>query len=304
MARDNYNVQVELLVNVLPFIAREAIFALKGGTAINLFYRDMPRLSVDIDLTYLPIEDRKTSLADIDAALNRVQKAIRSELSSLTVDRIRGGDDNQTRLLVRRGTTQVKIETSPVMRGTLYAPALKSVTANVQNRFGFAEINVLAFEDLYGGKLHAAVDRQHPRDLFDVKILYENEGVTESLFRAFLVYIGCSGRPPHELLRPNLIELEQIYQDHFEGMTTEPVNLADLKATRVQLIEDIKTRLDDKAARFLLSLHDGEPDFNVINLPQAHSLPAIRWKIQNLQKLKTENPAKHADQRALLEALL
>jgi hypothetical protein len=46
------------LIRVLPSIAEEACFALKGGTAINLFVRDMPRLSVDIDLTYLPVQPR------------------------------------------------------------------------------------------------------------------------------------------------------------------------------------------------------------------------------------------------------
>ena len=53
--REVYRRQVQLLIRVLPSIAEEACFALKGGTAINLFVRDMPRLSVDIDLTYLPV---------------------------------------------------------------------------------------------------------------------------------------------------------------------------------------------------------------------------------------------------------
>jgi predicted nucleotidyltransferase component of viral defense system len=69
---DIYRKQVELLVQTLPQVAEETCFALKGGTAINLFVRDMPRLSVDIDLTYLPISDRNHSLADIDAALKRI----------------------------------------------------------------------------------------------------------------------------------------------------------------------------------------------------------------------------------------
>ena len=73
MAREQYMRQVELLVRTLPFIARQDVFALKGGTAINLFYRDMPRLSVDIDLTYLPIEDRDATLAGIDEALDRIR---------------------------------------------------------------------------------------------------------------------------------------------------------------------------------------------------------------------------------------
>ena len=73
---DRYIDQVRLLIDVLPHIAKENVFALKGGTAINLFYRDMPRLSVDIDLTYLPVEDRNASLRHIDEALDRIMEGI------------------------------------------------------------------------------------------------------------------------------------------------------------------------------------------------------------------------------------
>lgn len=75
-ASEAYRGQVTLLVRALPLVAEEAVFALKGGTAINLFVRDLPRLSVDIDLTYLPVEDRATSLANIDAAMRRVAAQI------------------------------------------------------------------------------------------------------------------------------------------------------------------------------------------------------------------------------------
>ena len=73
---ERYVAQVRLLLSTLPEIAREGVFALKGGTAINLFYRDMPRLSVDIDLTYLPVGDRGASLRDIDEAFDRITTAI------------------------------------------------------------------------------------------------------------------------------------------------------------------------------------------------------------------------------------
>ena len=76
---DTYRQQVALLIRTIPFVARERAFALKGGTAINLFVRDMPRLSVDIDLTYLPVEDRTTSLAAIDAAMLRIRERIEQE---------------------------------------------------------------------------------------------------------------------------------------------------------------------------------------------------------------------------------
>lgn len=167
---DRYAAQVRLLLSVLPEIATEKAFALKGGTAINLFYRNMPRLSIDIDLTYLPINDREASLKDIDATLDRITQAIARHNPRAQVQRIAGGGNNDTRILVSTGRTQVKVETSAVTRGAVYPPTRMVVSDVVAEHFGFAEMNILAFEDLYGGKLHAALDRQHPRDLFDVMI--------------------------------------------------------------------------------------------------------------------------------------
>ena len=65
MASETYKKQIRLLLDVLPEIAKESTLALNGGTAINLFLRDMPRLSVDIDLTYIPFDDRPTSFKNI-----------------------------------------------------------------------------------------------------------------------------------------------------------------------------------------------------------------------------------------------
>ncbi len=303
MAREQYMRQVDLLVRTLPFIARHETFALKGGTAINLFYRDMPRLSVDIDLVYLPIEDRETTLKGIDTTLERIREDLQRNLRGVAVQRIAGGGNNDTRVLVRQGGAEIKIETSPVARGTVHAPELRRVSQSVEDTFGFAEMQVVSFEDLFGGKLHAAVDRQHPRDLFDVKLLYENEGLTDALFRTFLIYVASSGRPPHELVRPSLAEIDDAFAKEFEGMTIEAVSLDELKAARTRLTGDLLARLDENAMRFLLSLHDGEPDFEAIGLPQASELPAVRWKVLNLRKLKEQNPAKHAEQRREIEGI-
>ncbi len=303
MARERYVRQVELLVRTLPYVARQDVFALKGGTAINLFYRDMPRLSVDIDLVYLPIEDRATSLARIDAALDALQADLRKNLRGASGQRIAGGGNNDTRVLVRQVGSEIKIETSPVGRGTVHPPELRAVTDAVADEFGFAEMQVVAFEDLFGGKLHAALDRQHPRDLYDVKLLHENEGITDALFRTFLVYVASSNRPPHELLRPNLKPLEEAFVQEFEGMTTQTVSLDELLVTRTRMIDEITARLDEKARGFLLSLHDGAPEFDLIGLPHAISLPAVQWKLLNLRTLKEQNPAKHEEQREAIERL-
>ena len=186
---DAYRQQVALLTRAIPFVATEEIFALKGGTAINLFVRDMPRLSVDIDLTYLPIANRATSLAAIDAALLRIKERIEQGIPGAKVNISRSAnEDIVTKLIVRSQGVQIKIEVTPVLRGVVYDPVIASVSPAVQEAFGFAEMRMVSFADLYAGKIVAALDRQHPRDLFDVRDLLANEGISDELRRAFLVY--------------------------------------------------------------------------------------------------------------------
>jgi predicted nucleotidyltransferase component of viral defense system len=302
--RKLYTAQVELLVRALPLIAGERAFALKGGTAINLFYRDMPRLSVDIDLTFLPLEPRAQALTAIDRAFDRLVAAAPKLLPDVSARRISGGGGGDTRLQLQSRTTQIKIEVSPVTRGTVGPPRLMRVTDPVEDQFGFAETQIVSFEDLYAGKLVAALDRQHPRDLFDVSLLYEHEGLTDPLFRTFLAYVASSSRPLHEIIDPNLHEIDRAFAQEFDGMTVEHVPLEHLLETRARLVADIRDRLAGGPAGFLLSLHDGAPDFGLIGLPEAEALPAIQWKLQNLRRLKEDDSAKHADQRGLLEAAL
>ena len=86
--RDAYRAQVELLIRCLPAVASAPDFAIKGGTAINLFLRNMPRLSVDIDLTYLPISDRDTALAGIRSQLARIADALRRNVPGIEIQRV------------------------------------------------------------------------------------------------------------------------------------------------------------------------------------------------------------------------
>ena len=149
---DSYRRQVELLVKVLPSVARERCFALKGGTAINLFVReDMPRLSVDIDLTYLPVSERRESLRDIDSSLRRIADHVRNTLPSVKAEM---GHHN---IRFRDRTTQTKVEVSPVLRGCVHEPREMSVTNVVEEEFGGAAMQVVSFFDLYAGKIMAAL---------------------------------------------------------------------------------------------------------------------------------------------------
>ena len=300
---DRYIDQARLLIDVLPDIAKEEVFALKGGTAINLFYRDMPRLSVDIDLTYLPVEDRGASLRHIDESLDRIIEAVAKRRPRYQVRRRAGRGNTDTRIMISNGRAQIKIETSPVARGAVLPPVIMPACQAVIDRFGFVETRVLALQDLYGGKLHAALDRQHQRDLFDVKLLYQHEGLTEDIFRVFMVYVASSNRPMHELLAPAAPPLDALYGEEFAGMTRDGVSEEALDETRLRLHADIRQRLTGDIATFLLSLHDSEPDFALIGLPGAARLPAVGWKLANLAKLMRNDPEKHVAQRNALKAL-
>ncbi len=230
MASEVFEGQVALLVRVLPYVATETCFALKGGTAINLFVRDLPRLSVDIDLVYLPIEDRETSLIGIRSALSRIAQKIRKAIpDSVVTDSANAGG---TLVLVRQRNAQIKIEVTPVLRGTVHPTELKTVRPSVEEQFGFAEIQVVSFADLYAGKLVAALDRQHPRDLFDVQHLLANEGIDDALYQAFLAYVLSHNRPAHELLQPRLKEIRRTFETEFVGMTVSETSLEMLLATR------------------------------------------------------------------------
>ncbi|MCA0250493.1 MAG: nucleotidyl transferase AbiEii/AbiGii toxin family protein [Proteobacteria bacterium] len=282
-----YRRQVALLLRVLPLVAEEACFALKGGTAINLFVRDLPRLSVDIDLTYLPVEPRPKSLAAIDAAMKRIAQAIRTAIRGSTVAMARV-EGTVSKLTVRANGAQTKIEVTPVLRGTVYEPEIRAVTDAVQEQFGFAEIQVVSFADLYAGKLVAALDRQHPRDLFDVRDLLANEGITDELRRAFVVYMISHDRPMSEVLRPTLKALDGEYAQGFDGMTETPIPLEALSATRDQLIAQIVDGMPQEHRDFLISFERGEPDWILLGLPGAADLPAVKWRQLNLDKLTGE----------------
>lgn len=282
-----YAAQVRLLVQVIPYVAAERCFALKGGTAINLFVRDLPRLSVDIDLAYLPNFDREQALSDVRMALQRIADAITRGLPQ-AVATIQANRDDELRVLVRSPVAQIKVEVSPVIRGTVHAPQARDVVALVEDQFGFASIPVVSLPDLYGGKICAALDRQHPRDLFDVMLMLREEGLTREIFEGFLVYLISHRRPMGELLAPRWKPLAGIFQAEFAGMTREPVTLEQLEATRQDLLAAIRQQFNEQDAAFLLSLKRGKPDWELLALTGIDQLPAVQWKLRNITAMSGE----------------
>jgi hypothetical protein len=294
--------QVRLLVAVLPHVARQGCFALKGGTALNLFIRDMPRLSVDIDLAYLPVQDREASLTAIDQALKAIAGDIARAVPGVNVNgSALTGTAIWFKFVVERGGIRVKVEVTPVLRGSVYPSELRELAPRAQTEFGYAQMQVLSFEDLYAGKLCAALDRQHPRDLFDVRLLLEREGVTPRLKDAFLVYLLSHNHPMAELLAPTRKDIGTSYTGEFACMAVTPVTLEALYQTREEMIASIQRMLTEQDRQFLLAVKRGDADWSTFPIPEAKDLPAVRWKLHNLSLMEKDKRQKalQALERAL-----
>ncbi|PZX09472.1 nucleotidyltransferase AbiEii toxin of type IV toxin-antitoxin system, partial [Breznakibacter xylanolyticus] len=259
MISATYKAQVDLLLQVLPYVAKEKIFALKGGTAINLFIRDMPRLSVDIDLTYLPLDTRDEALKNIQEGLNRIKTDIERNLTNVKVHTVPLNGETDVKLNVQSKNAQIKIEVNTITRGNVFPTEFMQVVESVQDEFGkFAAINVVSLAELYGGKICAAIDRQHPRDVFDVKLLMENEGVSDEIWDGVKIGLISHYKPIIELLFPILKDQKSAFDKQFAGMTSVEFTYDDYEKTRATLIDTIQQRLTDDEKRFLLSFEMGE----------------------------------------------
>ena len=289
-----------LLVRVAPIVFHDDTFALKGGTAINLFVRDMPRLSVDLDLVYRNYQlDRNAAIEHITASLQASATRLRSLGYSIHAPTT--NDGHETKLLIKQSGIEVKVEANYVLRGTaapiqhlaLRPRASESLMANVR-------LPIVSEEDLYGGKLVAAMDRQHPRDLFDVMELLEHDGITAGVRQAFVIYLASHGRPVHEVLFPALKDISYDFTHGFQGMTERAVTLDELEKARARMIAVLHSELGENERSFLLSLVRNEPQWQLLNVPHARELPALKWKLQNLAKLQQANPARFSEQYSAL----
>jgi hypothetical protein len=258
---------------------------------------------VDIDLAWLPVHDYAEDARLIAEALGRLADVLRARPLQLQVQTSAGeGAGTVTRLVASRGRARVQIETTPVMRGTVHPVRRMVVRPKVEEAFGFAEVQVMDFADLYAGKIAAALSRQHPRDLFDVGLLLEDERADEALWRTFLVYLTCSPKPAWEMLVPRMpADFEATFEAHFKGMTTEPIEVGALLQSRERLVSRVASWLDEPSCAFLRSVESEQPDFGLIGLAHAAELPGVRRKLHNLAQRTAGKRA--ADRQALEETL-
>ncbi len=297
-----YKDAVALLLDAMPSVFAQKCFAMKGGTAINLFCRDMPRLSVDIDLVFIDPEvaGRSEALSAIEGSLRTVAEELKRKLR-VRVQRTSSGSEQETKLYVSRGDTRIKIEVNHVFRGSVYPIVEGNLTPMAEDMFEReVAVPMLDPDELYASKLVAALDRQHPRDLFDVMLLNENGGITPRMRRAFVVYLAGHNRPMHELLPPQVHDMNDTYEKEFVGMTTRDVGVDELEETRERLFAELPLSLDEAERKFLHSVHRLDPEWDLVGVQGIENLSALRWKLLNLERLKAKNQQKFD---AMLEAL-
>ena len=281
---------VKLMLHIAPDVFEGNPFALKGGTAINLFVREMPRLSVDLDLVYVHRDTpRQTALEEISASLQSI--AHRLEKAGLSTRKVGNTEMGDTKLLIDQGTTMVKIEVNTVLRGTVHPVASRPLVHAASERF-MAELSVPVLSDaeLYGGKLVAALDRQHPRDFFDVREMFLAGHFNPGVVDCFVCYLAGHNRTVHDVLFSRDKKLSAFFEEQFVGMTDRPVSVGELEQARADLRNTLGAHLQDRHKRFLLGLVRLEPEWDLLPFPHLREMPALKWKILNLENLKRRNP--------------
>lgn len=285
--KDRYKKQVALLIRIMPSVYKIKDFAVHGGTAINLFHKNMPRYSVDIDLTYIPIADRDSSLRSINQKLQEVKSSIEKSIPGIIVKH----KPEVWKLLCTLGDATVKIEVNGTKRGVIGNPVDMPICEKARNEFNMGcKARTVSFSQLYGGKITAALSRQHPRDLFDCK--YMEIDNFEQVKDGFLLCLLGSDKPIVESLQPNAINQSEVLENQFEGMTDIPFSYIDYKEARENLIELVNSNLGITDKEFLLSFESGVPNWKKCSAGDLSAFPSVQWKLLNIEKLKKNNPKK------------
>ena len=282
-----YAQKVELLLRLIPIVMEEDVFAIHGGTAINLFLKDLPRYSVDIDLTYIPLADRQTSLDDINLHLKSIADKAKKAFKGMHIV----PNFNTSKLLCEYLGKQVKIEVNQTKMGVVGGECLSiPLSEKAQNEFSlFCEAKIVPLTQLYGGKIAAALSRQHPRDLFDVK--YMDIPLDESREGLIFCLLG-SDRPIYESFAPSLIDQREAMENQFTGMTDIPFTYEEFEETRAKLINDVRSLMTDADKKFLISFESGQPEWDGYEFEYFKDYPSVQWKLLNLKKLAKQNPQK------------
>jgi len=280
--------QADLMVTVMGYMTWDQCFALKGGTALNLFFADMPRLSVDIDLVYLPLNSREEALTEMKPALVRYKEKFNKV--GLQAQVTEGSEDNLVgKLIVTRGRASIKIEPNTIMRGTFYPVETKPLSSEAAEYFQQeVDVTCMDFKELMAGKLAAMLDRQHPRDIFDMMHFLKSGHTLSSITDIFVAYLIQANRPFSELLKPNLKDIEQVYKSNFQGMTREKVSINELIEVRDEIIKQLPGLLKDKYSDLLVSVMEGKPKWERLPFKNIGDYPGVQWKLLNIRKMSVD----------------
>ena len=281
--KEAYKRQVSLLLSTLPEVAKSECFVLHGGTAINLFVQNMPRLSIDIDLTYKPIEDRERSINGIVIALTEIEDRIKRIMPNVITQL----QQEKLKLQISHNGARIKIEVNQIIRGCISEPRNLTLCENAQVMFdAFCAIDVVPESQLFGGKIIAALDRQHPRDLFDIKHLLQSGSLNNESRIGFIFSLLSSNRPIYEVLNPNWTDQHQAFENQFEGMSIDPFSYDEFEDTRDHLLQMINKMLRKQDKEFIKSIKRLEPDWSIHDFEK---FPSIQWKLENLRRFKDKN---------------
>jgi len=282
-----YRKQVGLLIRIMPIIYKIPDFAVHGGTAINLFVKNMPRYSVDVDLTYLPLKNRAESLHDINNHLVTLKQQIEKAIPGIRVIH----KPAIWKLFCTYGDAMVKIEVNGTKRGILGEVEEWELCESAQKEFKMSCVaRIVPFSLLYGGKIAAALSRQHPRDLFDYKYMEINS--FDDVKNGLMFYLLGSDKPLIESLQPNPVDQIQVLENQFRGMSDVPFDYAHFEASRKELIEQVNQNFTKTDKEFLFSFESGIPNWDKCCAGDLSSYPSIKWKLKNIQTLKETNPSK------------
>jgi predicted nucleotidyltransferase component of viral defense system len=285
--KDRYKKQVALLIRIIPSVYRIKEFAVHGGTAINLFHKNMPRYSVDIDLTYIPIESRDVSLNTINTKLLEVKQSIEKSIPDVKVMH----KPDVWKLLCTYGEATVKIEVNSTKRGIIGDTVDMPLCEKAMNEFSMGcKARTVSFSQLYGGKITAALSRQHPRDLFDCK--YMNLDSFNEVKDGFMLCLLGSDKPIIESLQPNPVNQTDALENQFQGMSDIPFGYEDYTSARTELLTLTNGSLTDIDKEFLLSFESGTPNWGKCTSGDLSKYPSVQWKLLNIEKLKQSNAKK------------
>ena len=288
-SRDQLIRQAEWLGSLCPALAPESCFALKEGTALSVYWFDYPRLSVDLDLVFVPRKSREEFQTLTHEALHRVQSRIRNLYPAATLrTEPLPGSSAAGKVIVAMGPLEVKMEVATVHRETLYPTQVRPVQPQAVPTFGKTSLPLLSFSETCAGKFNAALTRQHPRDLFDVGVILEHAEISPETRTAFAVNLITQPRPFAHMLNPRLKAIPPEALEILTRMTTQPFRALTLPDNLITLQDTLCRRMPAAHQEFLLSFTHGTPDWSLLEVPHAARLPAVRWREQQMSQFTVD----------------